>query len=169
MNKNSYINTLSNHSPCSLRNSPDSPHCPKPLRSEKVLRLDFAIEEGTTRPSLICLTIEGTVRWPCLHCCRYGKWRFDGACHIPHACACQMCSTLIQTIWHHPTYPTYQFIEKKIQWWTKKTSQPLSSTVIKMCLSLHSSLNTSRKNVRSMSIVDSMLSSSLLLLKDQGP
>ncbi len=112
MNKNSYIKPFS-ITPLVLWETALDNHCPKPLRSEKVLRLDFAIEEGTTRPSLICLTIEGTVWWPCLHRWRYGKWQFDGACHIPHVCACQMCSTLIQTIWHHPTCPTdHQFMKK---------------------------------------------------------
>ena len=96
-------------------------------------------------------------------------------CFFPSYSSCLCLSNVLQlhNYEQYDTTPlTQQFLKLKnpMMNQTKKT-QPLSSTVIKMCLSLHSSLITEHVTQKSqpMSVVANMLSSSLLLLKDQGP
>lgn len=149
MSKNSYINTLSNHSTCFLRNSPDE-SLPKaverfvgssglisPLKRGLRVHLWFASPFSGTRTVAMSA--------PPLSVCK--KWQVDWChCvvrHIPHVCACQMCSSFTITNNMTPPHWPNNSSNWKIQWWTKrKKTQPLSSTVIKMCLSLHSSLIT---------------------------
>ena len=156
MNKNSYINTLSNHSTSFLRNSPDE-SLPKGVeRFVGSSGLISPLKRGLRVHLWFASPFSGTVRWPCRHHrCRYEKNdKLTGVTVffpvIFLMCVLVKCApaSQLRTIWHHPTYPTIPQIEKSNDEPNEKKLNLFHQLLLKCVYhSIHPWLrNTSRKN-----------------------